>query len=207
VSAIIATQGAIEADEEDSSTAIMVILSTGAIALFTFSRIGHLLSLSPHVFGMWAGLAVDNTAEAVATGAMYSDAAGKVAVLAKTVRNATIGCVVLGFALHYARLGVVGKVGNKMAFLWKKFPLFVLGFLAVSALASMHAFDRTQLVSLANLSRWAFLLTFAGVGLRVNIRQMSKQGLKPFIVGFAGEIAIAALTLGMLVLVDKTIGL
>jgi len=39
-------------------------------------------------YGMWAGLGVDNTAEAVAAGALYSDAAGKVAVLAKTTRNA-----------------------------------------------------------------------------------------------------------------------
>ena len=47
---------------------------------------------------MWAGLAVDNTAEATAAGALYSDAAGKVAVLAKTTRNAIIGFVVLGYA-------------------------------------------------------------------------------------------------------------
>src|SRR3984885_2076123 len=36
VSAIIATQGAIEADEEDSSFAIAAILALGALALFTF---------------------------------------------------------------------------------------------------------------------------------------------------------------------------
>ena len=46
-------------------------------------------------YGLWAGLGVDNTAEATAAGALYSDAAGKVAVLAKTARNAMIGFVVL----------------------------------------------------------------------------------------------------------------
>jgi uncharacterized membrane protein YadS len=30
--------------------------------------------------------------------------------------------------------------------------------------------------SLPNLSKWAFLLTFAGVGLRTNLREMSKRG-------------------------------
>ena len=62
------------------------------------------------------------------------------------------------------------------------------------------------MADLANLSRWAFLLTFAGVGLRTDIREMSKQGFRPFIVGAAGEIAIAILTLGMVMIVARTQG-
>src|SRR5579862_5040985 len=102
VSAIIATQGAIDADEEDSSYAIAAILALGAISLFLFPVVGHALHLSDRGYGLWAGLAVDNTAEASAAGALYSDAAGKVAVLAKTCRNAMIGFVVLGYALYWA---------------------------------------------------------------------------------------------------------
>ena len=103
VSAIIAAQGAIEADDEDASYAIAAILALGAISLFVFPLVGHALHLSDHAYGLWAGLAVDNTAEATAAGALYSDAAGKVAVLAKTTRNATIGFVVLGFAIYLCR--------------------------------------------------------------------------------------------------------
>src|ERR1700730_6074550 len=73
VSAIIATQGAIEAEEEDSSFAIAAILALGALSLSTFPLIGHALHLSDHAYGLWAGLAVDNTAEATAAGALYSD--------------------------------------------------------------------------------------------------------------------------------------
>ena len=74
---------------------------------------------------------------------------------------------------------------------------FVLGFLLISALATAKFFDGGQLTSLANLSRWAFLLTFAGVGLRTNIGEMRKQGLRPFLVGAIGEVAVALLTLGL----------
>src|SRR5579864_7888409 len=90
VSAIIATQGAIDADEEDSSFAIAAILALGALALFTFPLIGYALHMSDRAYGMWAGLAVDNTAEATAAGARFSDSASKIAVLAKTTRNAMI---------------------------------------------------------------------------------------------------------------------
>ena len=82
-------------------------------------------------------------------------------------------------------------------FLWQKFPKFVLGFLLISALASVGVFSKAQIGDLANLSRWAFLLTFAGVGLRINFREMKKQGLRPFLVGALGEVAIAAITLGL----------
>ena len=203
VSAIIATKGAIDADDEDSSFAIAAILALGAIALFIFPLVGHWLGMSDRAYGLWAGLGIDNTAEVTAAGALYSDAAAKVAVLAKTARNAMIGFVVLGYALHWARKEGTEGVGNKAAFLWAKFPKFVLGFLLISAVATAHIFSKDQLTSLANLSRWAFLLTFAGVGLRTDISEMRKQGLRPFVVGALGEVAIAFLTLGLVFGAEK----
>jgi uncharacterized integral membrane protein (TIGR00698 family) len=203
VSAIIAAQGAIDADEEDSSYAIAAILLLGAISLFLFPLVGHVLHLSDHAYGLWTGLAVDNTAEATAAGALYSDAAGKIAVLAKTCRNATIGFVVLGYAIYWASKGQAEQVKNKGAFLWKKFPKFVLGFLLISLLATVGFFTKPQLAAVGNLSRWAFLLTFAGVGLRTNLRELSKQGARPFIVGAVGEIVIAVITLGLVFGADR----
>lgn len=206
VSAIIAAQGAIDADDEDASYAIAAILALGAISLFVFPLVGHALHLSDHAYGLWAGLAVDNTAEATAAGALYSDAAGKVAVLAKTTRNATIGFVVLGFAIYFAARGGAQQVEHKGAFLWRKFPKFVLGFLLISLLATVGFFSKPQLVSLANLSRWAFLLTFAGVGLRTNFRQLKAQGVRPLLVGAIGEVAIATITLLMVLGAAKVYG-
>jgi uncharacterized integral membrane protein (TIGR00698 family) len=203
VSAIIAAKPSIDADDEDASYAIAAILALGAISLFTFPLIGHALHLSDKAYGLWTGLAVDNTAEATAAGALYSDAAGKVAVLAKTTRNALIGFIVLGYAIYWSSRGQAGKVQNKAAFLVKKFPKFVLGFLLISLLATLGAFTRPQLASLANLSRWAFLLTFAGVGLRTNLRELGRQGWKPFAVGAIGEVFIALLTLTLVYAADR----
>jgi uncharacterized integral membrane protein (TIGR00698 family) len=197
VSAIIAAQGAIDADEEDSSYAIAAILALGAVSLLVFPLIGHTLHMSDHAYGLWTGLAVDNTAEATAAGALYSDAAGKVAVLAKTCRNATIGFIVLGYAIYWASKGQAAEVKNKGAFLWKKFPKFILGFLLISLLSTVGFFAKPQMLALGNLSRWAFLLTFAGVGLRTNLKDMSKQGIRPFLVGAIGEVVIALITLGL----------
>ncbi len=194
VSAIIAAQGAIRAKDEDVSLAIAAILLLGGASLIAFPAIGHLAGMSSHAYGLWVGLAVDNTAEATAAGALFSDEAAKYAVLAKTTRNATIGFVVLGYALYWAARGEGQRISNKAAFLWAKFPKFVLGFLALSVLATLGAFTKTEASSLASLSRWAFLLTFAGVGLSTDLRKLQSLGWRPLVVAVAGMVAIAALT-------------
>jgi uncharacterized integral membrane protein (TIGR00698 family) len=163
VSAIVATQGAVDAEDEDSSYAIAAILALAAISLLVFPLTGRALHLSDRGYGLWAGLAVDKTAEASAAGALYSDAAGKVAVLAKICRNAMIGFVVLGYAIYWASKGQAETVTYKAAFLWNKFPKFVLGFPLISLLASVAFFSKAQTSAIGNLSRWAFLLTFASL--------------------------------------------
>jgi uncharacterized integral membrane protein (TIGR00698 family) len=201
VTAIMAAQPAIDADEQDTTTAIAAILALGALALFSFPLIGHFLHMGQQPYGIWAGLAVDNTAEATVAGAIYGDIAGRFAILAKTARSAFIGFVVLGYAIYWAAQGKAARVERKALFLWQKFPKFILGFMAISVLASLHFFSAGQLTSLGNLSKWAFLPAFAGVGLRTQLRDLVTQGWRPILVGVLGEIFIALITLGMVLAV------
>lgn len=197
VTAIMAARGAIEPEEEDTATAIAAILTLGAIALFTFPAIGHALHMSQQGYGVWAGLAVDNTAESLVTGALYGEEAGRWTVLAKTARSGFIGFVVLAYAVYWSSRGLAPDVEHKGVFLWRKFPKFILGFIALAIFATSGFFSHSQLTSLANLSKWAFLPAFAGVGLRTNLRDLTGQGWRPLIVGILGEIAIALITLGL----------
>ena len=142
------------------SYAIAAILALGAVGLFTLPLIGHAIGLTDHEFGLWAGLSVDNTAETTATGYLYSEQAGKIAVLVKSTRNALIGFVVLGFALYWAARGEADAGGTgfraRAAFVWDKFPKFVLGFLAVSAIATAHWLSKGQATNVADVSSGRF---------------------------------------------------
>ena len=203
VSAIIAGKGAIDADDEDSGYAIAAILALGAVALFSFPAIGHALALTDTQFGLWAGLAVDNTAETTATGAAYSAQAQDVAVAVKNTRNALIGVVVLGYALYWStRGGVEVEPGwrPRAAFVWRTFPKFVLGFLAVSAVATSGLLAKADVTSLGNLSKWAFLLCFAGVGLNFDLREIARSGVRPLAVAALGLVVVAACSLGLVLL-------
>ncbi|HVP19473.1 MAG TPA: putative sulfate exporter family transporter [Spirochaetia bacterium] len=212
VSAIIGAAGSIEPKKEETGYAIAVILVFGALALVAYPLLGRLMGMSDKAFGVWAGLAVDNTAEAVATGAIFSKAALAYTTLAKLCRNALMGFVILGFAIYYSRRGLAREVTHKGFFLWQKFPKFVLGFLALSVLFSIlfavagpggaRAFLASKTTGLKNLSEWAFQLTFVGVGLRTSFRDMARTGISPLVVGIAAEAAVAVFTLGMVFVVE-----
>jgi uncharacterized integral membrane protein (TIGR00698 family) len=207
VSAIVAAKGAIRARNSDVGYAIAAILALGAVALFTLPVLGHAIGLTDHEFGLWAGLSVDNTAETTATGYLYSEQAGKIAVLVKSTRNALIGFVVLGFALYRASRGEADQIAPglraRAAFIWDKFPKFVLGFLAVSAIATAGWLSKGQSANVANVSRWAFLLTFAGVGPNTNIRELVRTGWRPLVVAIIGLVVVAAVSLGLVLLTSR----
>jgi uncharacterized integral membrane protein (TIGR00698 family) len=207
VSAIVAAKGAIRARNSDVSYAIAAILALGAVSLFVLPPLGHAIGLTDHEFGLWAGLSVDNTAETTATGYLFSDHAGKIAVLVKSTRNALIGFVVLGFALYWAARGEADEIAPgakaKAAFIWQKFPKFVLGFLAVSAIATAGWLTKGQSANLANVSKWAFLLTFAGVGLNTDFRQIARTGWRPLVVAVIGLTVVASVSLGIVLLTSR----
>ncbi len=218
VSAIIATQGTIDADEGDTSTAIAAILALGAISLFAFPLIGHALGMSDHAYGLWTGLAVDNTAEATAAGALYSDAAGKFAVLAKNLpqrhhrlRRPRLRHPVGPQRPRQPHHRVPARPQGRLSLVEvpqvrPRLPLHLAPrhpWRQPQPLGRRPRLHQTQLTVLGNLSRWAFLLTFAGVGLRTNLRDLGKQGARPFLVSALGEIAIAAITLGLVLGADR----
>lgn len=120
-------------------------------------------------------------------------------MLVKSTRNTLIGFVVLGFALYWARrgeaAGVAPGVGARARFVWAKFPKFVLGYIAVSALATWGAFAKPDITSLGDLSKWAFPLTFAGVGLNTDIRAFAKSGFRPLAVSALALVVVAVTSL------------
>jgi uncharacterized membrane protein YadS len=81
----------------------------------------------------------------------------------------------------------------------------VLGYLAVSGLATVGLLGKAEITSLGNLSEWAFLLTFAGVGLNLDLRQMRVTGFRPFVVGAIALAAVAVTALGEVLVTSRVL--
>ena len=79
----------------------------------------------------------------------------------------------------------------------------MLGFLLISLLATWGAFSKDQLGCLANLLPLGFLPTFAALACAPTSCELKKQGFRPFVMGAIGEVAIAIVTLGLVLAVPK----
>ena len=95
-SAILALAPIVRAPHRETAYAVSTITIFGLVGVLLLPVLGAALGLSDAVFGTWAGLAVNDTAQVVATGYAYSPAAGDVATVVKLTRNLAILPVLLG---------------------------------------------------------------------------------------------------------------
>ncbi len=129
-SAIAALASVIDVNEADVAYAISAVFLFNVAAVLTFPAIGHLLSLSQHAFGLWAGTAINDTSSVVAAGFVYGHAAGTQAVIVKLTRTTLIVPIVLFYAgkrLWDSR-GAAGVDWMKIV------PWFILWFVAAAVL-------------------------------------------------------------------------
>jgi uncharacterized integral membrane protein (TIGR00698 family) len=195
VSAIIALSSTLRNDEEDTSYAVSVILCFGLLSLTILPILGRAMNLSPLHFGLWAGLAVNNTAESVATGFTYSEAAGHYATVAKLCRTLFLDAALLYFVHGMVRAKLAGTTVSTVRGLVKHFPKFALGLIVFSALATVHFWSKSALDNLNHLYRWAFLLGFAGVGLRTSLSRLRTRGVRPLALALGVQTITAGIML------------
>ncbi|MGE5176898.1 MAG: YeiH family protein [Hyphomicrobiales bacterium] len=203
-SAIVATAPVIDARDDEVSFAIATNTLFGTLAVFFYPLIGHLFRFHDPVFGTWAGSAVNDTSQVVATGFAYSDGAGRIATAVKLTRNALMGPVIvlMGILHGRAREGVAGSTGGLWLRVRQSIPLFVLGFLALAALQSLGLLRQLSIHAgrdlVADADFWAkvlILIALAGVGLSTRIDAMRKTGLRPFAIGLAVATATSLISL------------
>lgn len=197
--AITATAPVIQARDEEVSFAVATNTLFGTLAVFLYPLLGHAFAMTNAAFGTWAGTAVNDTSQVVATGFAYSDAAGKVATAVKLTRNALMGAVIVGIGLAYGQSrdddrgpGAERARGSVALRLKQSIPLFVVGFLIAALLNTFgviawlgNLLHRDLAHDLQTISRFLILVALAGVGLGTKLSAMRKIGATPFLVGFA----------------------
>lgn len=201
VSAIVALSSILRSDEEDTGYAVSVILLFGLLTLSFLPVLGHLLGLSDFHFGLWAGLSVDNTAEAVATGFVFSESAGRYSTIAKLCRNLFLDAALLYFVHRMVREKLAVATGSKLRAVWRHFPKFAIGMLVFSCLATFHFWTPSAVLQLNHLYRWAFLFGFAGVGLRTDLGRLRRRGFRPLTLALGIQVMTVVVMLGLVHLI------
>ena len=195
--AIVATAPVIGARGREVAYAIATITLFGTVAVFLYPAIGRIAGVEEPAFGLWAGVAVHDTSQVVATSAAYGPEALDVATVVKLIRNALMAPLLLVIAAVWAARadrpdGSVGSVGGGVR---RAVPLFVFGFLALAALRSVGVIDGGQATALDTVARLFVVVALAGVGMSIRFGELREMSWRPIAVGFCVAFGVAAASL------------
>lgn len=211
VSAAIATGAACRAKKEELSLAIGLSLFFTVIMMVAMPPLITWLGLDPIVGGAWIGGTIDATGAVVAAGEALGKEGGAVAATVKMIQNSMIGVIAFAVAVYWA--GWVDRdrghhEGSLAAEAWRRFPKFILGFLAASIICSW-LFTRSPEAALwvdgattgftMRLRGWLFCAGFVCMGLQTNFRELAPVlgSGRPLVLYVGGQVLNLVLTLGM----------
>jgi len=213
VSAAIATAAACKAKKEELSFAIGLSLTFTVIMMIVLPAVIKMLGLSPVLGGAWLGGTIDSTGAVAAAGGMLDDIALEVAATVKMIQNILIGVTAFGVATYWVTCVEAKRNGDETVKpdageIWRRFPKFVLGFVAASLAFSLiyGAWEHGPLLvdtvvkdSTKTLRGWFFCLAFVSIGLETNFRELAKflKGGKPLLLYVCGQSLNLVLTLFM----------
>lgn len=216
VSAAIATAAACRAKKEELSLAIGISLAFTVIMMVVMPMVVVATGMNEVVGGAWIGGTIDSSGAVLAAGEMVGEVAGLTAITIKMIQNVLIGVVAFGVAVYWVRYVDRDKATQRPDAweIWRRFPKFVIGFLAASAIFSLLAVlhprgdELVQAVlkggprlnqGIETLRSWFFALAFVSIGLESNFRELGKylRGGKPLALYICGQTFNLCLTLLM----------
>ncbi|MTI80953.1 MAG: putative sulfate exporter family transporter [Firmicutes bacterium] len=213
VSAIIAAAPAVRAKTTDVVFSIATILSFGLVFLFVFPIIGTLVGLTPHQFGIWAGTGILNSGQILAAclafdpeTAEHASTSLKTGQIYNLIRVIFLPFVVLILAVFASRSAHYEEDDiNINTSLSSRFPVFVIGFLAMVFLTSFGLLGQTsppspELIFIRKLYSWFFAIGLTGLGMQISFSELRKAEGKPLAVGAAAAVFKAVLALIVVIL-------
>jgi len=195
-SAIAAVTAVLGAAEADVAYAIGTIFTFNVAAVLLYPALGHLLGLSQHAFGLWSGTAINDTSSVVAASYTYGPAAGAYGVVVKLTRSLMIIPISMGLAYLQGRRGRAVSGPSPRQLPWRAiFPLFILGFLAASALDTAGAIPAGWHPALSAVGLFMITVALVGIGLSTHVDVLRKTGPRPLLLGGILWAAVGATSL------------
>jgi len=197
VSAAIAACGAIQGDKKKLSYVTSLVLIVAVPMMIVMPWIAKSTGMDDLVAGAWLGGTLDTSASVVAAGALISDAAMKTGVIVKFSQNALIGVAAFVLAIWWTlKAGAATGERPSAAVIWQRFPKFVLGFIAASAVFSFAL--PADIVTgtrgaLGEIRTWWFALAFVCIGLETRFVELATTDQGRPALAFVGAQAINVL--------------
>jgi uncharacterized integral membrane protein (TIGR00698 family) len=193
--AVAAIRPQTRATEEETSYAIGLISLCGTLSIFLLPFLGHILNLDTREFGSWAGAAVHDVGQVVATASVWGEDADKYAIVVKLARVCLLAPIVLILSIRHRKwLTSQGKsetTGAKVPLI----PYFVLGFIAVATIHNLFEINETLLDYTVLVSKLLLGAGLVALGSGVRWKAIRAIGPRPMAMGMVAWIIVAGVAL------------
>ncbi|ALG83421.1 YeiH family protein [Gordonia phthalatica] len=188
--AVAGVEGVIEADEEDTATAIGTVVIFGTLMIPVIPLAANAMGLSEEIAALWAGGSIHEVAQVVAAGGMIGSYALTLAVVVKLARVMMLAPVVTVLSIRQRRL--TGNAGKRPPIV----PMFVIGFIACALVRSSGILP-DEVISIGKFAQTVLLtIAMAALGLGVRIQVMRAVGWRPFVQAALTTVVVAGIALG-----------
>ena len=193
--AVAAIRPQTRATQEETSYAIALISLCGTLSIFVLPFLGHVMGLSDQTFGAWAGAAVHDVGQVIATASVWSDEAVKSAVVIKLARVCLLAPIVLILSIRHRRY--LSAQGQSAATSAKTplIPFFVLGFIAVAILQNTLDVPVRVHDDIVLISKILLGAGLVALGSGVRWKAIRAIGPRPMLMGMIAWIIVGGLAL------------
>ena len=193
--AVAAVRPQTRATEEETSYAIALISLCGTLSIIVLPFLGHLMKLSDSTFGAWAGAAVHDVGQVIATASVWSSSAVSAAIVIKLARVCLLAPIVLVLAIRHRRYltsqGEFTETSAKVPFI----PLFVIGFVAVAIIQNTFTIAPHVHETIVTLSKVLIGSGLVALGSGVRWRSIRAIGARPMVMGLLAWVIVAGVAL------------
>ena len=204
-SAIAATAPVIDADDKEKGVAITIVNITGIVLMFILPVIANTLFKADTMqTGALIGGTLQSVGQVAASGAMVGESVKDMAMIFKILRVVLLVVVVFVFG-HLKNKSKEEIVEEEIQEIEKKkvrIPWYVIGFFVTCALFSLKVIPVNVSHICKSISNNLEIIALAAIGLRVNVRELLKQGKAVSLYALGvGSLQIVAALILILILV------
>jgi len=189
--AIAAADGVIDAEQEETATAIALVVLFGTLMIPIVPLLAGLLGMPSRAAGLWVGVSIHEVAQVVAAAGTIGHGALQGAVIVKLARVVMLAPVMAVLAWQVRRRMPADTQMERPPIV----PLFVVGFLAMMGVASMHLLSKPVLADLKLVQTALLAAAMFALGLGVRMRTLVRVGPLPFVLGLASTVLVSCVSL------------
>ncbi|GAA3650024.1 putative sulfate exporter family transporter [Nocardioides ginsengisoli] len=187
--AVAAIDGVVDAEEEETASAVALVVVFGTAMIGIVPLVAGLLHLSPDVAGLWAGASIHEVAQVVAAGGVVGGSALAVAVVVKLGRVLLLAPVAAWVSWRRRTTGAADTRQPPLV------PVFVVGFLAMVLLRTWTTPPHAVLEAAAATQTILLAVAMFALGRGVRIDRMRAAGAAPFVLAALATGWVSALGL------------